>query len=210
MMRLLILMFCLFLFTGCTVTKEGIIAGNLMKKFAGINLEKCKADKCPEKIITIGTVSAVRNIDDYKTMYGTYVYAAEKFVGEDEVNLSEQGFVESIGGWTVLQVFKIPLVGAEYVPVFIPSNVLADIDYASTAETILYQGTGDLVVAESNADGVLLVDRVLCKKKNSYIPCKRQYYRAVFDAYTGEQLGRNYKVKRNGRSIDVENYKLLK
>ena len=209
MKKILFISLLVLLSTGCTVTKEGVFPGDLKKNFSGIDLEKCKAKVCPKKLIVVGTVSTPRKIRDHEEMYASYLTAAKKFVGEEEVVVSMQEFTETIDGWTLLQIYNIPLVGAAYAPIFIPEKVTSEINYPSAAETFLFQVTGDLVSAQSNADGVMMLDRLLCAKKDDYIPCKRQYHRGGFDGVTGAQLSKSFKVKKKGKTIDVDTFKTI-
>ncbi|WP_230371246.1 hypothetical protein [Paludibacterium denitrificans] len=60
----------------------------------------------------------------------------------------------------------------------------------------------------SNADGVLILDRVLCQDKDpEYRTCAKQFERGRFDATTGQELD-GFKPKTNGVQIDVATYKL--
>ena len=207
MRRHFVLILIVVLFSGCSVHKEGISLGGFGHKFSSIEIDKCESAGCPEKVIIIGTVSALRKIGDDESIYAAYVKASKKFKGEEELVLNRGDFRKTIAAWTLTQTFHIPLVGAYYKSVFIPQHLLPEITFPSTAETFLVQGTGDLVSAYSNEDGVYLVDRLLCKTNRNFKSCKSKYRRGIFDGNTGKELNGKYVVLPLGKKIDINTYK---
>ena len=95
-------------------------------------------------------------------------------------------------------------------PVVVRNADLDTIGFASTAGSMLLGTTGDLVAAKSNLDGLVLIDRVLCKDSvTDYRDCAAQYQRGRFDLSSGAELDRSMKPKEDGVHIDTTTFKVL-
>ena len=210
MLKLSMLFLVSFFMTGCVVKQEGIGFGSFTSKYKSIEFEKCQSKGCPEEVVIIGNVSAYRDIDeDINGEYSEYSKAALKFLIDKPVNLTEEEFTKLVAGWTMLQFFNIPLVGASYAGVLIDNTEQMEIKYPNSAEVILVQATGDLVAAKSNSDGVFFIDKQLCVKDDKYKECKESYMRGIFNAQSGGQLDRKFNEKENGKNINTETYEVL-
>jgi hypothetical protein len=109
-------------------------------------------------------------------------------------------------GWASVQTFGIPGIGSTRLRMLVPTNVVHEAQFASVAGSFLFGSTGDLVVARSDHDGLLWLERVLCRDDSSYHACAKSYQAGVFDENTGQALGRDRKPKANGVSVDVATY----
>lgn len=210
MKRLLALIILCALMTGCSVKKEGITLGSYGHKFSSVDSNKCHARKCPQQVLVIGTVSAYRDIGvSTNKVYAAYSKAAKKFLIDKPISLTEQEFDRSVKGWTRVQVYNIPLVGALYSSSFISIDESIEINYASSVEAFLVQGTGDLVSAKSNSDGLFFIEKRLCDRKNEYLVCKKNYKRGFFDANSGKELDSKFNEKKKGKVINIKTYEVL-
>ena len=126
------------------------------------------------------------------------------------ISLSLENFEKSVNGWTMLQTYNTPLIGALYSSIFIPSEASEDISYASTAEAFLVQGTGDLVAAISNSDGLFFLKKLLCSNKRTYRECKKSFRRGIYDGESGKELDSKFSEKENGNTISLQTFEVLK
>lgn len=61
-------------------------------------------------------------------------------------------------------------------------------------------------MAKSDRDGLLWLERVLCRDDGSYYGCAKNYQAGVFDENTGQALGRDRKPKAKGGLVDLTTY----
>lgn len=112
-----------------------------------------------------------------------------------------------IGGWTSIETLGL----AGFVRVDRPAAVrLADVGNVGFASSrALFGTTGDLVAARAGADGVLTLDKVLCKEAaDDFRACIGGYARGHFD-HDGNELDSEMQPKRDGKHIDPMTYALL-
>jgi hypothetical protein len=112
----------------------------------------------------------------------------------------------SLAGWASIQTFGIPGIGSVRLRMLVPTSVVHETQFASAAGSFLFGTTGDLVVARSDHDGLLWLERVLCRDDNSYHGCAKNYQAGVFDQNSGQALGRDRKPKANGAKVDIITY----
>ena len=62
------------------------------------------------------------------------------------------------------------------------------------------------MAARSDHDGLLWIDRVLCKADRAYEACAQKYAVGVFNENTGRELARDYKPKPDGEWVDISSY----
>lgn len=204
-----LLLVCIMM-TACSVKKEGIALGSVTYEFGSIDHKRCSAKSCPKEVILIGEVSAYRDLgNDSEREYEKYQKAAKKFLATQPISMDKSQFDSSIKGWTNLQVFYIPLVIAGYTTAIILKNE-EEIHYPSTIETFLVQGTGDLVFARSNSDGVFVIEKRLCNSKFEFSKCRKRYSRGIYSAASGLELDRKFIKKKKGKKIDLRTYEVLK
>jgi hypothetical protein len=194
------------LVVGCAVSKDGV-------GFAS------KPHAVQSGVLIVGTTGPLRTLNDIERddLYRRYVSAAsESNPGEASPNpasppgepplLTAAEFKEKIAGWASIQTFSVPLVMNLRYRVLVPPTVAQETHFASAAASFVFGASGDLVAARSDRDGLLWIDRVLCKADRSYEACAQKYAIGVFDENTGRELGRDYKPKPEGEWVDISSY----
>lgn len=160
----------------------------------------------------MGAVGPLRKLDEGERnkAYAEYVQIAEKWHPGQPATVSQKDFVAEVGGGTSIETFSVPGVFNVRSPVLVRNADLDTIGFASTAGSMLLGTTGDLVAAKSNLDGLMLIDRVLCKDSAAdYRDCAAQYQRGRFDLSSGAELDRSMQPKENGAHIDTTTFKIL-
>ncbi len=204
------------LVVGCAVSKDGV-------GFAS------QPRLVQSGVLIVGTTGPLRTLNDTERgeFYRGYVAAAsgshpaaksppaEQSRGEASPGAASPGespiltaaeFKEKIAGWASIQTFSIPLVMNLRYRVLVPTSVAQNTQFASAAASFVFGASGDLVAARSDRDGLLWIDRVLCKADRSYEACAQKYAVGVFDENTGRELGRDYKPKPDGEWVDISSY----
>jgi hypothetical protein len=172
---------------GCAISKNG--AGLAAPANAGAVVQP--------GFLVVGTTGSFRTIDDQhrETFYRAYVHlASERHPGEAAA-LNPGAFQDKVAGWTSIRTFGIPLVSRR-MPVLVAAAAAQDTRF----------GSGDLVAARSDQDGLVWFDRVLCKAGRSFQACAEKYAPGTFDANTGRELGRDKQQKADGEWVDVSSY----
>ena len=193
------------LVVGCAVSKDGV-------GFAP------QPRAVQSGVLIVGTTGPLRTLNDTERdeFYRGYVAAAsashpaeqppgEASPGESPI-LTAAEFKEKIAGWASIQTFSIPLVMNLRYRVLVPTSVAQNTQFASAAASFVFGASGDLVAARSDRDGLLWIDRVLCKADRSYEACAQKYTVGVFDENTGRELGRDYMPKPDGEWVDISSY----
>lgn len=215
---------------GCAVTREGVrvsggpggqanvdkLRGQLVKNtqstVAKKTVEGVLATDVRAGIIMVGVVGPLRTLDAKQLSkgYETYAKTAEQWHPGKAPTMSEPDFMSQIGGWSTVETFSIPGVMKTAQQVLVRNSNMATIGYPSTVGSFVAGSTGDLVAAQSNEDGVLIIDKVLCKDASpDYRVCARQFSKGRFDLTSGEELGRDMKPKDGGIRIDPATYQLM-
>lgn len=158
--------------------------------------------------LVVGTTGPFRTIDDKhrEDFYRAYVRRAAEWHPGEPPALKPAEFQAKLAGWASIQTFGIPLVMSWRLPVLVPATAAQDTRFASVAGSFLFGTSGDLVAARSDHDGLLWIDRVLCKSGHSFQACAEKYVSGTFDANTGRELGHDKKPKANGEWVDVSSY----
>jgi hypothetical protein len=185
---------------GCAVSKDGV-------GFAS------QPHAVPGGVLIVGTTGPLRALNgaERDELYRAYVAAAslsppgESSPGESAVLTAAQ-FSEKIAGWASIQTFSVPLVMSLRYRVLVPTTVARDTRFTSAAASFVFGASGDLVAARSDRDGLLWIDRLLCKAGRSYEACAQKYALGVFDENTGRELGRDFQPKRDGEWVDISSY----
>jgi hypothetical protein len=217
---------------GCAVTREGVrVAGG------GAGSAESQIDKAREQavnnarssvakeaasqalaadiktgVIVVGEAGPLRKFSEAerKKFYPEYVKMSEMWHPGKPVSLTEAQFVAMAGGWSTMETFSIPGVFKMTLPAMVHVSDIDTIGFASTVGAFLAGTTGDLVAAESNADGALVITQVLCSDKSpDYRACAKQYAKGRYDINGGRELDRHAKPKEGGVRIDVKTYKLI-
>jgi hypothetical protein len=162
-------------------------------------------------IVVVGTTGPLRSIEDKSRdgFYAAYLKVAEQWHPGTAATMSHEEFEEKLAGWASLQIAGIPGIGSIRLRMLVPEGVVHDAQFASTAGSFLFGATGDLVVARSDGDGLLWLDRVLCRDDHSYSTCAKDYQKGVFDENTGQALDRDRKPKPHGATLDLASYKVI-
>ena len=186
------------LVAGCAVSKDGV---------GFVSRAPARQPGAPGVLI-VGTTGPLRSLDEKQRddSYRAYVsYESQARPGEPPL-LDAAAFQEKLAGWASIQTFGIPLVGNVRYRVLVPASAAHDAQFASAAGSFLFGATGDLVAARSDRDGLLWIDRVLCKAGRTFTSCAEKYQPGVFDEETGRELGRDRRPKAHGEAIDVSSY----
>jgi hypothetical protein len=199
------------LVVGCAVSKDG--AGFAPQPRA-----------VQSGVLIVGTTGPLRMLNDTERdeFYRVYAAAASESQPAAKSQPAEQSrgeaspgaspvltaaeFKEKIAGWASIQTFSIPLVMNLRYRVLVPTSVAQNTQFASAAASFVFGASGDLVAARSDRDGLLWIDRVLCKADRSYEGCAQKYAVGLFDENTGRELGRDYKPKADGEWVDISSY----
>lgn len=186
------------LVAGCTVSRDGM---------GFVSRAPARQPGAPGVLI-VGTTGPLRSLDEKQRddSYRAYVgYESQALPGEPP-SLGPAQFQQKLAGWASIQTFGIPLVGNVRYRVLVPASAAHDARFASAAGSFLFGATGDLVAARSDRDGLLWIDRVLCKADHTFDSCADKYQSGVFDDETGRELGRDRRPKAHGGAIDVSSY----
>jgi hypothetical protein len=161
-------------------------------------------------VIVIGRTSAYRDIppEDAEHHYERYRESYEAWGVKGEPSMSFADFQESIAGWTRIKLAGVPLLFASYVKALVPRDVLGEVGFQDSFNTVLFQMSSDLVAAKSNPDGALEVVALLCKDEFGSSDCDSAFRKGVYDAATGTQLEGKFELKEDGARIDPATYEL--
>jgi len=160
---------------------------------------------CNQPLILIGRASAFREFEggDAKDFYEEYKEFVRKIHPDGTPEVSEQEFRLEYAGWSKLKFISIPAVGGAYEDVLVTRKLRWHINFPSSAATILYQGSGDLVAAATNSDGFFVAYKVLCQEEVNFEACASKYPTGVFNATTGIQLNPLMEPIEDGKSIRI-------
>lgn len=217
--------------TGCAVTREGVRVGagappsqsevdkirsqvqqNAQSAAAKKVVAGALASEMKAGVIVVGEAGPLRKLDEAarRESYKSYVATAGQWHPGQAPVLSEADFVTQIAGWSTMQTFSIPGVMKLTQPALVRADDIIAIGFASTAASFLIGTTGDLVGAQSNADGMLIIDKILCKDSApDYRACAREFAKGRFDINGGQELDRDMKPKSGGVRIDPSSYKVI-
>lgn len=119
-------------------------------------------------------------------------------------------FEDDMSALVFLEFYGVPLLYTRATPISVPSQMLKEIEFPSTASRILLKTTGDLVMASDYEGELTTIKKVLCKKSlPDFAQCSNQYEKGVFDINTGEELDILAKPIEGGKRIDVTTYKKI-
>jgi hypothetical protein len=202
--------------SGCSVTADGIGPAHHASdadKVARVreqlqeNADSASVNAEPG-ILVVGTTGPLRTIQDKDRgqFFAAYVKAAGQWHPGEPPNMDAAAFQEKLAGWASIQTFGIPAIANVRLRMLVSTNVAHEAKFASAAGSFLFGTTGDLVAAKSDHDGLLWLERVICRDDSAYHGCAKRYQAGVFDLNTGRALGRDRQPKMNGATIDVATY----
>lgn len=195
--------------SGCSVT-----TGNGIRFFAGEGATPRPEHSAPPKLeqaakewarIAAPGVLVVGDAGAMNTLDGKQLRAMHKAFATGG---NADDFAARMGGWVNIETFGL----AGFVKLERPAVVrLADAESVGFASpgAALFGATGDLVAARSDADGMLVLDKVLCREKaDDFKTCAARYVRGHFNQ-AGLELDGDLLPKPSGRRIDPASYALL-
>jgi hypothetical protein len=215
MQRLLGILAAAALLGGCAVSKDGVgfasrppSANQIAKTHDQLQSNAGSAEDVQPGMLVIGTTGPLRKPSDKQRedFYTAYLkFAAEWHPGSPPA-LSAAAFQEKLAGWATIQTSGIPLIMSWRVPVLVSTTLPQDTRFASAAGSFMFGATGDLVAARSDRDGLVWMERVLCRDGGGFRECAKKYRAGIFDANTGQELARDRKPKADGGWVDVTSY----
>lgn len=161
-------------------------------------------------VIVVGEAAALSPMapDQRQVFYQEYAKAATRHVPGRHLALDEQRFVAEIGGWSTIETFGAAGLLRFEQQAAVRAADIGNIRFASVLGNLLGV-TGDLVAARSNSDGLLVIERVLCRKGDpDRSACAQRYAKGQFDGH-GAELNSDLNVRPGGRRIDPVDYALL-
>lgn len=204
--------------SACTVSKDGLGVAHRpdpnqparVRQQLEQNAQAVGEAARPPGLLLIGTTGPLRAVDpkDRDALYAQYLKTAELWHPGEPARLSADALAARLAGWASVQTWGIPGVMSMRGRVLVPSEALKDTRFASAAGSFMFGTTGDLIAARSDDDGLVWLERVLCKDGGGYRECARHYRSGFFDANTGRQLDQNRKPTPHGARIDTETYAL--
>ena len=152
------------------------------------------------QILIIGTTGPLRKPGEKQReeLYNAYVKSAARRLPGAPPALSAAAFDEKLAGWASIQTSGVPLMSWSPTVLVSSAALLQDTGFASAA--------GDLVAARTDPDGLVWVDRVLCRSGEGFKDCAKKYQTGIFDESSGRELARDRKPKVDGALVDVTSY----
>lgn len=160
-------------------------------------------------VIVVGETGALSKLtaSEREHFYRAYLKAARR----DGSAAQQAAFVAQIGGLSSIETYKVPGLYRQDLPLAVPAAQLDKTAFASNAGSLIAGATGDLVVARNGADGLLVLEQVLCKEAAAdYRGCVASFAKGRFDPRTGGELDTNFKPKAGGARIDTATYRSVK
>lgn len=215
--------------SGCAASRDGIRIGSgpsdsdiaRFKSQLEDSAKKTTAKKAaaaalaPESrpgMLVVGETGVLHELDPKKSAqnYKEFSDIAQKWHPGIAPYVSEDEYTRRIAGWTTVEIYSIPGIMSFKIGAAIPAEYMGRINFASVAGAWLINSTKDLVMARSTADGILVIEEVLCaSSRDDYKVCAAQYVRGQFDAVSGVELDRSAKIKSDGARIDTTTFKKI-
>lgn len=230
MKRIFLALSCVWMIAGCAVSKDGIglahrppdankveTVREQLQRNANIltptspDVDPLSATKKHPGFLVIGTTGPLRPTEakDRGGFYDAYVKAAERWHPNVAPVLSESEFQQKLAGWASIQIAGIPGIGSIRMRMLVPTDVAGETHFASASGSFLFGTTGDLVAAKLDVDGLLWLERILCKDDSTYHACAGDYEKGVFDENAGHELDRDRKPKPNGHTVNIDSYRRM-
>lgn len=146
----------------------------------------------------------------YKRQYLAYFETLQ--LGR-EPSLSLGQFANTIGGFTMIARRRANWIMGKYesfLYALVPNRLDDEIQYPNSFDVTFWSGVGDLVAAETNEDGVLIVKRILCRDGPDYGTCSSAYAGGAYDASTGKTVDYNLETLEDEPTIDTTNFEVIK
>ena len=174
---------------------------------------KAARDDSRADMVVIGEVGPLDAMDvaARRSFYAAYAKAVVERRPGHELALTQDDFVARIGGWSTVETYGIAgFVKIDH-PAAVPAQEVGNIRFAPLSQSLWTGATGDLVAARANADGMLVIAKVLCREGTpDYRPCAGRFAKGRFDARSGAELGADLAPKTDGKRIDPVSYATLR
>ena len=159
----------------------------------------------------VGATSAFRRYSDkdYARAYKSYTSFVSRWEDGIESLTSAEEFRAEFSGYTKLRLWRVFGVASDYQAALVPTPFVDQVEFASKANTFLWQAAEDLVAAETNHDGVIVITAVLCDRDSEFTTCRKSYRTGLFDAVTGLQVNGRLENKARAVRIDLNSYKVI-
>jgi hypothetical protein len=133
--------------------------------------------KGPPGILMIGTTGPLRTIEDKDrgSFYAAYLKASDQWHPGQPPAMDDSAFQKKLAGWASVQISGIPGIASIRLRVLVPESIAHEAQFASAAGSFLFGTTGDLVAAKGDHDGLLWVERILCRDDSNYHACAKDY-----------------------------------
>ncbi|HEU4619459.1 MAG TPA: hypothetical protein VFV10_15585 [Gammaproteobacteria bacterium] len=166
-------------------------------------------------LIAIGTVTVLREYtqESFKAEYDDYSESFATWGSGLDPTLTFDEFSETMSGWTLVRFFQVPMLYGLYAKSLVPKSLAANVQFDTPFAAVMVGASGDLVAARTNADGAFVLTAVLCKRQptSGFVSeqCAESYEPGIFDAATGKQLTSKLALKRHGRRIDLQTFRVV-
>ena len=220
MRRSLCLIPMVLLLGACTVSKDGLGVARPANPNRPVQIRQQLEQNAQATgdaarrpgLLLVGTTGPFRAVDpkDRDGLYAQYLKAAEVWHPGRPALMTQARLTERLAGWASVQTWGIPGVMSMRGRVLVTSDAVKDTQFASAGGSFMFGTTGDLIGARSDEDGIVWLERVLCKNTAGYRSCAKQYRSGFFDANTGQELDKNRKPKLGGARIDPTSYALAR
>jgi hypothetical protein len=166
------------------------------------------ADHAAPGILIIGTTGPFRAVSDREReeFYRSYVAFAAQWHPGTPPRLDAAAFQAKLAGWASIETSGVPGIMSWRSRVLVPASAVHDTQFASAAGSFMFGTTGDLVAARGDDDGLVWLERVLCRDGAGYRDCAKDYRAGVFDENSGLELDRHRRPKVGGAAVDVSSY----
>lgn len=167
----------------------------------------------PANVVMVGETGALSMEDAglRRRLYRAYVEEMALRAPDHPVTLDEPAFVAQLAGWSSVETFGLAGFVKLDQPMAVRAADLSRTQFARSADALIRGATGDLVVARAGNDGVLVMDRVLCRRAApDFSDCAARHVRGRFDARTGVELDSDWRPRKDGRVLDVASYQAVR
>jgi hypothetical protein len=217
-MKGILVALALGMLAGCAVSKDGLGLAPHAASASRIAASRDQLQHNAESsgapgeafpgILVIGTAGPLRAIDDKDRpgFYSAYLKMAAQWHPGAPPGMDADAFERKLAGWASVQTSSIPGIMTWRIRVLVPDSLAHDTRFASAAGSAVFGTTGDLVAARGDRDGLLWLERVLCRDDAAYRACAGNYQSGIFDENTGQELTRDRKPKPGGALVDVTSY----
>jgi len=218
MMRVVALAAVVLTGSGCAVSKDGIgfaqhapSANQITQTREQLQRNESASppgDDAAPGILIIGTTGPFRPVSDKEReeFYRSYVAFAAQWHPGAPPRLDAPAFQQKLAGWASIETSGVPGIMSWRSRVLVPASAAHDTEFASPPGSFMFGTTGDLIVARQDYDGLIWLEKVLCRDDRSYRACAKNYQAGIFDENTGIALDHHRRPRADGAAVDVTSY----